>query len=78
MTEQKKSIMNKIIGSILMATTCAMYIVPMFYPVKRDFTDVWYVPLIPLTAGMIMYFKPNLFITTSNTIIEKITNKKTQ
>ncbi len=76
MTDHAKTVMNKIIGGILMATTCSMYIVPMFWAVKKDFTEVWYVPLIPLVAGMIMYFKPSLFITTSKTIIDKVTDKK--
>ncbi len=60
-----------------MLSCVLMYFLPMFIEVKKDFTEQWYVPLIPLTVGALLYFRLNLFITTSSSIIEKITNKKT-
>lgn len=69
-----KPIINRVIGALLMLCSVAMYSLPMFIEVKKDFTDHWYVPLIPLAVGTLLFFRLNLFITTSTSVIEKITH----
>jgi len=78
MTGRRKTIVNKIFGIMLMLASVCMYTLPMFMEVKKDFTEQWYIPLIPLVLGWVLYSKPELFTSLSKDAIEKATNKKTE
>ena len=76
MAKEPKPLINRIIGGLLMFSCVLMYFLPLFMEVKKDFTEKWYVPLIPLGVGCLLFFRLDLVITTTSAIADKLTNAK--
>jgi uncharacterized membrane protein len=62
------------LGSLFIALGLLMYALPMFIEVKKDFTEVWYVPLLVITIGACLIFSPDTLVVGAKKAINKGTN----
>lgn len=83
--DPRKNPITTILGIILVTIgSCsfiAIYIVPTFFEVKTNLLDKWwmyFVPMIPITAGLWALFSPDKWAGRSLDIAEKIISKSDQ
>jgi hypothetical protein len=70
-----KSPITTISGAIMILLAIAMYGAPMFFEVKKDFTEHWYVPLGILVIGVLLVRSPDTIITGAKGVIKNYTKK---
>lgn len=72
----KKDPITTIAGIIFVIISILMYVLPMFMEVGKDFTEKWYVPLIPLIVGVYLMRSPDSIIRFGNRAAAKKIGKK--
>ncbi len=60
-----------VLGFLFIVLGLLMYALPMFIEVKKDFTEVWYVPLLVITIGTVLIFSPDTLVRGANKAINK-------
>ena len=65
-----------IIGILFSLLGLIMYILPLFFEVKKDFTEQWYLPLIITTFGIVIAYKPELLISKFSKASDKVIDKQ--
>lgn len=69
----KKNPITSIPGMMFIFLGLLMYALPMFIEVKKDFTEVWYVPLLVITVGVVLIYSPDTLVRGANKVIDKQT-----
>ena len=64
--------------TIGMCSVMAIYVVPVFYPVKSPILENWWIylmPFVPITFGLIAIFSPDTWIRQAGKAMDKIEQK---
>jgi hypothetical protein len=69
----KENKITTIAGVIFLLISILMYVMPMFFEVKKDFTEKWYVPLIPMAIGVLLMRSPDTIVKGTGKAINKLT-----
>lgn len=72
----KKDPITTIAGIIFVLISILMYMLPMFMQVSKDFTEKWYMPLVPLVVGVYLMRSPDSIIRFGNRAASKRLGKK--
>lgn len=72
----KSNPITTITGGLFIVVSLLMYSLPMFMTVHKDFTDKWYIPLIPVGIGVLLLFSPDSIVRGADKTIDKFTDKK--
>lgn len=67
----KKNPITTIPGMLFIFLGLTMYAAPMFVTVKKDFTEIWWVPLLVITVGTVLIFSPDKFVKGADKVIDK-------
>ncbi len=70
----KKNPITTVTGALFIVISLLMYALPMVMTVHKDFTDRWYIPLIPVAIGVLLIFSPDSIVTGANKTIDKFTD----
>jgi hypothetical protein len=66
----KQNPITTIFGVLFILAGLLMYTLPLFIEVKKDFTESWYTPLIPVGLGFLSLLSPDSLVTGIKRIIE--------
>jgi len=72
----KQNPITTIFGALFILVCLLIYSLPLFIEVKKDFTEVWYVPLIPLGIGVLLLLSPDSLVMGAKKIINRKTEKE--
>ena len=72
----KQNPITTIFGVLFMLVSLLIYTLPLFMEVKKDFTEVWYVPLIPFGIGILLLLSPDSLVLGAKKIINRKTEKE--
>lgn len=69
----KQSPITTIIGVVLIAFFFFLFIAPMFFEVKKDYTAIWWVPWLFLISGGLFIISPDTIVFGARKIINRTT-----
>lgn len=72
----KQNPITTVFGILFILAGLLMYTLPIFIEVKKDFTEIWYVPLIPISIGFISLLSPDSIVKAIISFITKKTDKE--
>ncbi len=67
----KKNPITTIPGLCFIMLGLLMYALPIFVEVKKDFTEIWWIPLLVITIGTVLIFSPDTIVRGANKAIDK-------
>lgn len=73
----KQNPITTVFGILFLLVGLLIYSLPLFIEVKKDFTESWYTPLIPIGLGVILLFSPDSLVNGIKRIIETKTQTTT-
>lgn len=71
----EKDKVTTILGLILVLSAVAVLLLPAFIDVKKDMTDIWYLPVGVGAVGVLLIISPDTIIRGANKGIDKIDKK---
>lgn len=58
-SDPRKNPITTIPGICFIVLGFFMYLLPMFIELRKDFTEVWYVPLLVICLGVVLIYVPD-------------------
>lgn len=71
-----KDPITSVLGLILVLASVVVVFAPAFVEVKKDFTEMWYIPAIICSVGILLIISPDTLARGANKGIDKYTSDK--
>lgn len=73
-----KNPITTIPGLLFIILGFLMYALPMFFDLKKDFSEMWYAPLLVIGVGTLLIFSPDSIVRGANKAIDKVSGDKSE